>query len=231
MGEFTENYSLFMPDESDSMADVVTNLTENFQKIEPRGDPTIIAADGALPQVGNYEVGDRVFRNDPVGGVDGVHWPSSYLLVAKDANWGWHWRPIQQILSPWVTVPATAFADANYEQHATTPLQIALDYRGWCRWRGRIQKTAAGIPAATSISVFKTLPEGIRPNVDVMHTVALSPITGTATGKPGNISGRIFIAQSGASSIRCFNSNNGVSQSIWFSGLKYNNSAHWYFSG
>lgn len=230
MGDFTSNYNLFMPAGADSMADVVTNLTENFQIIEPRNDITVIAALGALPQAGDYEVGDRVFRDDVAGGPN-LTWPSNYILVCKDTNWGWHWRPIQQILSPWVTVPSTAINDANFELHPTVPLQIALDSRGFCHWRGAIRRTTAGIPAATSFTVFKTIPDGIRPNVPFMHTIGLSPITGSSTGKAGNVGGRIFMNNTGGSSIRTFNSNNGVSQNIWFDGMNYNNSAHWYFSG
>jgi hypothetical protein len=221
---------MFMPDESDSMADVVTNITENFQKLENRNDITVIATGAALPQAGSYEIGDRVFRNDPVGGVD-ITWPSNYILVCKDANWGWHWRPIQQIMSPWVTVPSTAISDANFEMHPTIPLQIALDSRGFCHWRGSVRRTTAGIPAATSFTVFKPVPEGIRSNVDFIHTIGLSPITGSSVGKAGNVGGRFFMSSSGTSSVRVFNSNNGVSQNIWFDGLNYNNSAHWYFSG
>ncbi len=228
--EFTPNYGLYIPKETDLMSDVKVNITDSFTVLESRGDPTIVAADGALPQVGNYEVGDRVYRDDPIGGSDGVHWPSSYILVCKDVNWGWHWRPIQQIISPWVDVPSTAIADSNWT-FPTAKLQIALDSRGWCYWRGSIRRTTAGIPAATSFNILKTIPEGIRPNVKVTHTCALSPITGSATGKAGNISGRFLMHEDGSSSFRTFNSANGVSQNIWISGLKYNNSAHWYFSG
>lgn len=228
--EFTSNYNFFLPKGSDLMSDVKKNITDNFKIIEPRNDITVIAAEGVLPQAGDYEIGDRVFRDDVLGGPN-ITWPSTYLLVCKDANWGWHWRPIQQIMSPWVTIPATAINDANFEMHPTSPLQMALDSRGFCHWRGSVRRTTPGIPNATSFNVFKTVPEGIRSNTTFMHTIALSPITGSATGKPGNISGRFFMNSSGVSSIRTFNTNNGVSQNIWFDGLNYNNSAHWYFSG
>jgi hypothetical protein len=227
MGTTTSNYGFFMPDDADSMADVKKNVTDNFKKIESRNDITVVASEGALPQSGTYNIGDRVFRNDPV---TSTTWPSNYLLICKDTNWGWHWRPIQHIISPWVNVPATALNDANFEIHPTYPLQIALDSRGFCHWRGAIRRTTAGIPAATSFTVFKSIPLGIRPNVRFMHTTPISPIQ-SGTGTAGYVGGRVYMQEDGTSSIRCYNTANGVSQSIWFTGLKYNNSDHWYFNG
>jgi hypothetical protein len=222
------NYNFFYPTAQDSMSDVEKNITDNLKIIESRNDIPVFAAGADLPQSGNYEIGDRVFRNDIAGGNT---WPSNYLLICKDANWGWHWRPIQQIISPWVSVPTTAIQDANFTIDPLYPLQIALDSRGFCHWRGAIKRTTPGIPAATSFNVFKEIPLGIRPNVKFMHTCALSPFTGSAVGKAGNISGRIYMQEDGVSSVRCWNSNNGVSQYIWFDGMNYNNSYHWYFGG
>jgi len=221
------NYSFFYPTAKSSMSDVKKNLTDNFKLIEPRNDITVIVAGGALPQAGNYEIGDRVFRNDPDAGT--TH-PSNYLLVTKDANWGWHWRPIQQIISPWVTVPATCMDNTDWEISPTQPLQIALDSRGWCHWRGVIRQKTAGIANNSSIVVLKNVPSGIRPNVNVMHQVSVSPPM-SGTGRAGNVSGRIYISNEGYSSVRFSNTNNGVSQSVWLDGLHYNNSAHWYYNG
>lgn len=226
MGDTTTNYGFFLPDEEDSMADVETNITNNFQTIEPVGDPTVIAAGADLPQEGDYNLFDRVFRNDPTGSTT---WPSVYLLVCKDANWGWHWRPIQQITSPWVTITNDAISDVNFEIHPTNPLRIALDSRGWCHWRGCIRSKVPGISAATSFNALKTIPLGLRPCFSFMHTIALSPVLSGA-GKAGNVGGRLFMREDGANSVRVFNSNNGISQNIWFDGLHYNTAYHWYYN-
>lgn len=227
--EYTSNYNFFLPKGSDSMALVEKNITDAFKAIEPRNDVTVIGNQLPLPQSGSYNVGDRVFRNDTV---TGTTWPSSYILICKDANWGWHWRPVQQILSPWVTVPATAIdLTTDWELHPTIKFEIALDSRGWCHWRGAIRRKTAGIPVGTTFNIFKNIPLGIRPNVKFMHTIALSPITGSALGKAGNIGGRLYMQNDGYSSFRFFNSANGVSQNIWLDGLHYNNSDSWYYSG
>lgn len=227
MGSTTTNYGFFMPDENDSMADVATNITNNFEIIASKGEPTIIPAGGALPQAGDYELFDRVYRDDAASG-DGSTWPSVYILVCKDTNWGWHWRPVQQIISPWVDVPSTVIDDANFEINVSAPLQIALDSKGWCHWRGRISRKTVGIPSAISYVVFKNLPLGLRPCFDFMHTVALSPIA-SATGASGNVSGRIYFRTDGYTSVRTHNSA-ASSQHIWFDGLHYNTAYHWYYN-
>ncbi|MFE1145203.1 hypothetical protein [Streptomyces rochei] len=222
------NYPFFYPKASDLMKDVKKNVTDNFKIIEPRNDITVIPAGGALPQSGNYNIGDRVFRNDPP---NNNQWPSNYILVTKDVNWGWHWRPIQQIISPWVTVPANCIElTSDWEVHPTRLLQIALDSRGWCHWRGVIRTKVPGIPVNTSIVVFKNIPEGIRPNVNFMHTLSVSPIR-SAAGKAGNVSGRIYCDNAGYSSLRFSNTNNGASQNVWFDGLHYQPGRQIYYSG
>jgi len=220
-------YPFFYPDSSDSMSDVKKNLTDNFKIIEPRNNITIIPAGGDLPQAGDYEIGDRVFRNDVAGGNT---WPSNYLLVTKDINWGWHWRPIQQIISPWVTVPATCIENTfDWELHPLKHFQIALDSRGWCHWRGAIRTKVPGIVTNTSEVVFKNIPKGIRPSLNFMHTLAVNPIM-SGTGKAGYVGGRMYFDNLGYSSLRFSNTNNGISQNVWLDGLHYNNSAHWYFN-
>lgn len=227
--EFTENYGLFLPKGADNMGNVRQSITNSFEKLSTRNNITVIAADGALPQAGNYELGDRVFRNDDPGVAN--KWPSNYILVCKDENWGWHWRPIQQLMSPWVDVPATAIEDtANFELHPTWKWQIALDKRGWCHWRGAIRKKVAGITANSTYNVLKFLPLGLRPPVDMLHTLAISPVR-SATGKAGNVSGRHYFRTDGYNSMRFANTDNGVSQVIWFSGFKCNTAYHWYYNG
>jgi hypothetical protein len=228
MGTNTTNYRFFMPDPSDSMADVKKNITDNFKIIEPRNDVTVIAAGGALPQAGSYNIGDRVFRADAAVSPT---WPSIYILVCKDANWGWHWRPVQQILSPWVSVPSTVINNSDYEIHPSRPFQIALDSRGWCYWRGNLRKITAGIPTGTQVNFLKTVPEGIRPNTTFKSTLAVTPYTGSSTGQAGNISGRLSMTETGTISGVFFNTNNGVSQNIWLDNVSYNNSAGFYYSG
>lgn len=220
------NYPFFYPTSSDKMSDVKKNITNNFKLIEPRNDITVIAAGAPLPQAGNYEIGDRVFRNDPAG--NGT-WPSNYLLVTKDANWGWHWRPIQQNISPWIDIPSTAIEDTtNWELHPTNKFQIALDSRGWCHWRGMLRTKTPGITPASSLIVLKAIPTGIRPGLNFMHTVSVSPIV-SAAGKAGNVAGRIYINNEGYSSFRFFNTGNGVSQNACLDGLHYQNSSHWFY--
>lgn len=224
--EYTPNYNFFVPEGSDSMADIEKNMTTSLETLESRAAITVIAAGAALPQVGSYVIGDRVFRNDAQSG-SGV-WPSNYILVCKDANWGWHWRPIQQVLSPWVDVPATAIEHVSFELHPTIKFQIALDSKGYCHWRGCIRTKTPGMVANSTFVVFKNIPVGIRPNVELMHTVALSPVQ-SAAGKAGNVGARINLINDGSSSFRFFNSNNGVSQNIWLDNLSYNNSDSYYY--
>lgn len=225
--EYTENYNLFLPKPEDSMADVVKNLTNSFNVLLPRGNPTIIAAGGALPQSGSYELGDRVFRNDAISSTT---YPSSYILICKDVNWGWHWRPVQTIISPWVTLTSTIWDTADFELHPTSPLQIALDSHGYCHWRGAFRRPAAGIPQDVTISPFKEIPLGIRPNVRFMHTLAVSPVVST-TGTNGYSGGRIFMNNLGQASVRFNRTDNGVSQEVWVTGLEYNNSNEFYYFG
>lgn len=218
------NYPFYYSTATEKMSNVKRNITDNFRIIQPRNDITVIPAGGALPQSGNYNIGDRVFRDDPK---DGVNWPSNYILVCKDANWGWHWRPVQHSISPWVSVPATAIdLTADYELHPTFKWQIALDSRGWCHWRGAIRNKVTGLPSGTSLAIIKNIPEGIRPNVNAMHTLSLTNI-GSGTGKAGNVSGRIYVQNDGYSSFRFFNSS--LAQVMWFDGFKYNNARNWYY--
>lgn len=231
MGDFTSNYNMFLPTELDSMGDVKLNLTDSFKKLASRADPIVIPAGNPLPQSGDFEVGDRVFRNDPIDTSSLTYsWPSTYLLVCKDADWGWHWRPIQQIMSPWVDVPASAInLSTDYEIHPTYKLQIALDSKGWCHWRGAIRKKTANIPVATSLNIFKVIPRGIRPGVRIMFPCSVTPVV-SGTGKAGNVSGRFFCSEVGFSSFRLFNTNNATSQEIWLDGVQYNNSDSYFFN-
>ncbi|MGS2592233.1 hypothetical protein [Streptomyces hebeiensis] len=207
------------------MSAIKKNITDNFKKIENRNNITVIPAGNSLPQSGNYEIGDRVFRDDPVASLT---YPSNYLLVAKSSTWGWHWRPIQTMLSPWVTVPSSCMEDSGFSLHPTFKFQIALDSKGQCHWRGVIMSNNPGITPASSIAILKFLPDGLKPNMNFMHTLAISPVTGGA-GKTGYVGGRIFMRSDGYTSFRFFNTGNGLSQNIWLDGLTYPNSEGFYY--
>lgn len=109
-----------------------------------------------LPQSGSYNVGDRFYKSDT---------KSIYILVCKDANWGWHWRPVQDAISPWLSVSSTCLNLGTWTVNPVpaNPMAIALDSRGRCYWRGVIGITSGTIPRNVSHSVFKAVPVGIRP--------------------------------------------------------------------
>lgn len=224
--EFTPNYGFFLPKPEDSMADVEKNITNTFETISPVAEPTVIAAGGALPQVGTYNVGDKVYRNDDPN-APGDSWPSSYILTSKDADWGWYWRPIQHMIAPWFTVPVASISNASWNFSVAPSLQITQDYYGNCHWRGCVTyNPASGIPIQ-SWNIFKIIPEGIRPNVDIKFPLAVSPVANPSTGK---YMGAIMDVRSdGTSFIRTFGTANSVAKSIWFDGLVYNNSRDIYY--
>lgn len=215
--EFTPNYGLFKPKPSDSMADVEKNLTETFEKLSTRADPTVIANGGALPQVGDYEIGDRVIRMKTVA--NPFDHTSSFLLVCKDANWGWHWRPIQQILSPWVTLPASAISDGNWSLNATYPPAIALDSRGYVHWRGAITYNAS-INNMTSFFPFKNVPVGLRPNTEFLHVLPVDPVN-SGVGLTGYKGGRMRMEPDGDTQFLFFNTAATTVRNAWLTGLNY----------
>lgn len=215
--EFTPNYGLFLPKPSDSMADVRKNLTDSFEKLSTRADPTVIANGGALPQVGDYEIGDRVVRLKET--VNSFDLSSSFILVCKDANWGWHWRPVQQILSPWINIPASALEGAGWSLNATYPPAIALDSRGFVHWRGAVTFNAS-IANMTTFFPFKTVPVGLRPNTDFFHTIPVDPIN-SGTGLTGYKGGRLRMDPDGLFQLVFFNTFGTTVRNAWLTGLNY----------
>lgn len=215
--EFTPNYGLFLPKSSDSMADIRKNLTNSFEKLSTRAEPTIIANGGSLPQVGNYEIGDRVIRQKTIA--DPFDHDSSFILVCKDVNWGWHWRPVQQIVSPWITIPASAIANVNWSLNATYPPAIALDSKGFVHWRGAITFNAS-IANMTSFFPFKTVPVGLRSNSEFFHTVPVDPIN-SGTGLTGYKGGRIKMSPDGTMQFVFFNTSGTTVRNAWLTGLGY----------
>jgi hypothetical protein len=149
----TPRYALQKPEVSDSMSNFETWLNGNWDKI---ADVPAPPNGTTLPQSGSYNVGDRFYKTDT---------KSIYILVAKDANWGWHWRPIQDAISPWFTVPNTCMAISGWTLNpvAANPFAIALDNRGRCYWRGVIGASSGTISRNVSHQVFRPLPLGIRP--------------------------------------------------------------------
>jgi hypothetical protein len=224
----TPNYGFFLPTGEDSMSDVKKNITDSFKTIEPRNNITVIPSGGVLPQTGDYNIGDRIFRDDPRSGFASGLYPSVYILICKDPVWGWHWRPVQAVISPWVTIPATAINNVLFELHPTFKFQIALDSKGMCYWRGAIRSKVVGITPNSSMIIFNDVPVALRAGFDVLHSVVLSPATGT-TGRPGYVGGRMGINADGSGSFRFFNSATVV-QNIWFNGLMYPNSQRLYYA-
>lgn len=150
----TPQYQLNLANQTDQMSDFETWLNTNWDKISDAASPP---SGTTLPQAGDYNVGDRFYKTDT---------KSIYILVVKDANWGWHWRPIHDAISPWFTPPGTCKDQAwdwNLNPVATNPFAIAFDNRGKCYWRGVIGPTVGDFSRNSSIPVFKPLPTGLRP--------------------------------------------------------------------
>jgi hypothetical protein len=136
------------------MADFETWLNANWEKLRKASSPP---SGTTLPQSGPYNIGDRFYKSDT---------RSIYILVCKDTNWGWYWRPIQDAISPWFTVPTTCLNLGTWTINSVAgkPFQIALDNRGKCYWRGVLAPNfLATITRNTDLAVFRPLPDGIRP--------------------------------------------------------------------
>ncbi len=149
----TSNYFLNTPTPSDSMADFETWLNSNWEKLRKATGPL---SGSTLPQSGPWNIGDR-FYYTPTNSI--------YILVTKDTNWGWYWRPVQDAISPWFTVPNTAMNISGWtlSKVGAKPVAIALDNRGKCYWRGTVGPTSGNITRNSSVALFKPLPDGIRP--------------------------------------------------------------------
>lgn len=149
----TPNYGLVRPESTDQMSDFDVQINPNWDEIADAASPP---SGTTLPQSGSYNIGDRFYKTDT---------QSIYLLIVKDANWGWHWRPIQDAISPWLEVPATCMEIAGWTLNsvASNPFAIAFDHRGKCYWRGLIGPSAGNISRNVSHAVFKPLPTGLLP--------------------------------------------------------------------
>lgn len=191
--ELTPNYALNkVGDPSvDQMKDFDIWLNANWDKILDAPAPP---SGTVLPTSGSYNVGDRFYKTDT---------KSIYLLVTKDANWGWYWRPIHDPISPWYTVPNSAMIFGGWSLNIVpaAPMQIALDNRGRCFWRGIIAPSSGTFARATSIGLFACPPVGIRPRqrgVFMLGHETLA-VNSTPTSLQSYQGARIFIPDDGIS--------------------------------
>lgn len=151
----TPNYRLNLAKPSDPMNDFERWINSNYTVLEGAPGPNVITTDD-LPVAGSYELGDRVFHS-PTNSI--------YILICKDDNWGWFWRPVHKAMGPWVNVPSTAATSGLWDlaPFPTRPVQIALDNRGKCHWRGVFRFGSFTIQKNQDYQPFKTLPFGFRP--------------------------------------------------------------------
>ena len=156
VGTVTPNYGFNKPAQNDLMREFETWINANWDKMTNMVSAPIIAT-ADLPQTGSYVIGSRVYHQAT---------KSIYILVAKDVDWGWHWRPIQAGISPWVNVPANAIALSPWVVNLdpTKPFQIALGNGAYGLFmRGVIGVTSGQITQNTNYSVFKPLPLALSP--------------------------------------------------------------------
>lgn len=227
--ELTPNYGLLAPKSTDTMSQnltptvpgLVQNIRDTFERIESAANPTIVAS--TLPQAGSYNIGDRVYLTSFL---------SSFILIAKDSNWGWIWRPVQAAISPWTNVGTGAFSgpDASgYVTHPTAPLAFALDNKGNCYWRGAIRKSVLGLPNTTSLAILNTLPNGLKHHSSGFYTVAIDPATPQSdTGVNGYKGGRWYIQPNGYNDFRFFNASSA--QDFYVGGIEYVCSSLYYYN-
>jgi phage replication-related protein YjqB (UPF0714/DUF867 family) len=197
----TPQYRLNEPMSVDFMSDYETWINYNWEKLSRAPAPL---SGTTLPQSGPFNVGDRFYKTDT---------KSIYVLVVKDAAWGWHWRPVHDAISPWLTVPTTVMKIAGWTLNPTpaNPFQIAMDNRGRVYWRGIIGFTAGSMSRGVSYGLFGPPPIGIRPRgagtfMLGHETLAVSSV---ATSLQGYQGARIFIPNDGVSdsTVRCFGGN------------------------
>lgn len=149
----TPQYQLNLATPVDYMSDFETWINSSYEKLRKATGPL---SGSTLPQSGPFDLGDRFYLTTT---------KSIYILIVKDANWGWHWRPVHDAISPWLTVPATALNLGTWTINpvGANPLAIAFDHRGKCYWRGVVGITAGTIPRNVTHFVLKPLPDGLRP--------------------------------------------------------------------
>ena len=196
----TPNYGIVKPLPSESMANFVP-INDGWDKLT---DAVAPSSGAVLPQAGTYNIGDRFYKSDT---------KSIYILVAKDANWGWHWRPVQDAISPWLTIPTTCLNLGTWTINpvGANPLAIAFDNRGKCYWRGVIGITAGTIVRNVSHAVFKPVPLGLSPRQQGVYMCGHETIAVGAVGTNLNSwqGARLYIPDDEIANptIRCFGGN------------------------
>lgn len=158
----TSNYGFNLPSESELMSDFETSLNANWDKIA--AVPSAPSVTGTLPQAGSYDLYDRVYRTDD---------QSIYILVVKDANWGWCWRPVHAPISPWRKIPSLAFANVSWD-NVSNDMSIAYDNRGRVHWRGGLIRSSSMLYNTTE-SIFKAMPKGLYPSRTVSYPLDVHP--------------------------------------------------------
>lgn len=230
--ELTTNYGFLCPKPLDTMSQRVAlpnpflsqNLRDVYERIEAAANPTVIA-NPPLPQVGNYELGDRVYLSN-------ASYQSSFILISKSATWGWIWRPVQASYSPWIDVPASAISGADsagWGQHPTRKFAFMLSNKGNCHWRGALRKTVVGLPNLNSLEILASLPNGLKHHTNGLYTLAIDPATPQADlGLIGYKGGRWYSQSDGYNSLRFHNA--GTAQDVYFDGVEYVASSTHYYS-
>jgi len=170
----TPNYGLTRPDKDDAMSDFGTWLNGNWTTLENAVSPN---SGTTLPQSGSYNVGDRFYKTDT---------KSIYILVVKSALWGWHWRPIQDAISPWLTIPTTVLTGTGstwtLNPVAANPFAIAFDNRGKCYWRGVVGPSSGTIGRNANYQIFQNLPTGLSPSRPSSFMVGHETLAISTTG-------------------------------------------------
>lgn len=215
--DVTDHYGLKLPKPSAWMNTVAPDpnvfdyLDDNFTAITDIPSPPSVT--GTLPQSGNYNIGDRVYHTDE---------PSIYILVVKDALWGWHWKPIHAALSPWVVVPASAIILSGYSSVVgAKAFSIAFDNRGRCHWRGGVKKDSGTYPSNSSLAVFADLPAGMHPRNNVRFRLTVTTFNPSTNSGIDSMQGaRLFLPMNGGGSpsLRVFQNGSNTIDTVYFGG-------------
>jgi hypothetical protein len=179
----TPNYQMNIALTTDPMNQFETWFNQNWDKITDVPAPP---SGAALPQVGAFDIGDRFYLTTT---------QSIYVLVVKDADWGWHWRPIQDGISPWVPIPSAVINTAGWTVNPVVadPFAIALDHRGHVYWRGVIGTDPGNIARFTNHNPLKIVPFGIRPREDSSYMLGHEPLSTVGTTTQSYQGARMYI--------------------------------------
>jgi hypothetical protein len=207
-GTPTPFYQMNIALTTDLMSTFEIWLNQNWDKITDVPAPP---SGAALPQVGAFNIGDRFYLTTT---------QSIYILVVKDADWGWHWRPIQDGISPWVTIPSSVLNLGGWTVNPVVadPFQIAMDHRGHVYWRGVIGTTPGNITRFVNHNALKQIPFGLRPREDSAYMLGHEPLATAGTTTQSYQGARIYIP-TGATlcSIRAHGGTADINR-IWFGG-------------